>query len=69
MNLKLSEWQDGVPTLIGVYETTKQHNNQYFQYWNGEFWGYTSYTIEGATVCKLDCSDYQKGKWRGVIEE
>lgn len=61
----VTQWFDGdtKPVNIGPYQNGSEN---VYQFWNGKYWGGSSYTPESAEDEK-DCESlYQNDKWRGL---
>lgn len=65
--MKNTKWFRGdkfKPAYIGVYE------NGYpgiYQYWNGNFWGFTSLSVDMVYEMKHIKDPFQNDCWRGLV--
>jgi len=67
--MKLTEWYPGdvKPARPGVYETRiKGDIRQWFQHWNGEYFGYSSPSTFGAYASRSSKSIFDFCEWRGL---
>jgi hypothetical protein len=70
--MRLTEWfPDGVkPARPGVYETRlKGDINQWFQYWNGEYFGFSGGSTLDAYKNRSSKSIFSHIEWRGLAED
>ena len=72
MKIKLSEVFDSktqLPWEPGSYKTDAEDNDatlEYYQYWNGIYWGRVGNNAEHAYGLKNHISHYQNVRWQGL---
>jgi hypothetical protein len=69
--MKMTKWFPGdvKPVHVGVYETAPMHGIQFFQFWNGQSWGYAAQDPEMAREWSDMPSFHQNDSWRGLAKE
>lgn len=74
MSKKLTPWFPAKvkPVHVGVYQTIQSHfpgSKTFYQFWDGQRWGFSGHTANEAFEDKRVKSFYQDGDWRGLAEK
>ncbi len=69
--MKLTEWfgRDQQPAIAGAYEVSPDGDNRWYSYFNGDHWGWITYTPDGAVRDFHKCKFSTMAKWRGLADK
>ncbi|MDB5777562.1 MAG: hypothetical protein JWP38_3695 [Herbaspirillum sp.] len=71
MSAPVTQWFKGTPVKVGVWNTRdrEDHQDENFQYWNGQRWSRCMGDPHTAFHCRSDPSFFQHNEWRGLADD